>query len=631
MPVPWSGFDLINAFNAWKTSEAAGRLLVAAPDGTLTIQVGLVWRRAVCVQVMEEAAVDLGRGLAAWAGARHDGSRRGRRVGFPRFKRKGRSPDSFRLRNKIQRGRAAIRVGEAGPRSVTLPVLGVLRVREDTRALRRLLRASTRPNANDPTRRAEPDGPAKSDRTKTAGGPGARILFATVTRRAHRWVIALTIQAPDLHPARRHPPRAADDMGGWIGLDRGLHHLVVAADTTRSLHGVWAPPRTYARNLDKLQRAARTLSRRQPGSARHARAARSLARVHLHVASQRRWWLHQVSTQLVQTHDRLVLETLATANLLGNHRLARAISDAGWAQLARQLTYKQAWHGGQVRLAPRWLASSKTCSACGHTKPSLTLAERTYVCDRCGLVCDRDLNAAANLAAWATSTPATPLASDVSLPAPMVQVPDPQAAGRVTNARQGPRSVHPPTGQTAGSDAAGRDHNPIQVVASTTREGAVRTQQTGCSIRPADHDDRALTATATSWGQTLRRLAIILGGLAALALLLAPATGQAAGPARQSAQQATTTTAPAGTATSTTARQLSDLERRGRELYLTQCAACHGTDLNGVAENGPSLHNRGGGATVGFVFPTRPPAAAPPRWTSCSAPDACRCRRPPPR
>jgi ubiquinol-cytochrome c reductase cytochrome c subunit len=110
----------------------------------------------------------------------------------------------------------------------------------------------------------------------------------------------------------------------------------------------------------------------------------------------------------------------------------------------------------------------------------------------------------------------------------------------------------------------------------------------------------------------LRRLAIILGGLAALALLLAPATGQAAGPARQSAQQATTTTAPAGTVTSTTARQLSDLERRGRELYLTQCAACHGTDLNGVAENGPSLHNRGGAAAVDFVLRTgRMPLASP--------------------
>jgi putative transposase len=454
--VPWSGFDLINAFNAWKSSEAAGRLLVADPDGTLTIQVGLVWRRAVCAQVFEEAAVDLGRGLAAWAGARHDGSSRGRQVGFPRFKRKGRSPDSFRLRNKPQRGRASIRVGQAGPRSVTLPVLGVLRVREDTRALRRLLRARTAPavihgSLGDP----DADQPPGPDGSEAAGQPRARIMFATITRRARRWVIALTIAAPELHPARRHPPRPADDPSGWVGLDRGLHQLVVAADASRTPLGVWAPPRAYTRNLTTLQRAARTVARRQPGSARRARAARSLARIHLHVAEQRRWWLHQVSTHLVKTHDRLVLETLATANLLGNHRLARAISDAGWAQLARQLTYKQAWRDGQVRLAPRWLASSKTCSACGQIKPSLTLAERTYTCQACGLVCDRDLNAAANLAAWATTTPP----SSTPPPAEDVQVPDPQAAGRVTNARQGPTPAHPLAGSAAGSVQRERDHN----------------------------------------------------------------------------------------------------------------------------------------------------------------------------
>jgi putative transposase len=431
---------------------------VAAPDGTLTVQGGLAWRRAVCAQVFEEAAVDLGRGLAAWASTRHQNNGNGRRVGFPRFKRKGRCSDSFRLRNRIQRGRAAIRVGQAGPRSVTLPVLGTLRVQEDTRALRRLLRARAAPavvhgSLGDPDAH-QPPGP---DGSEAAGQPRGRILFATITRRAHRWVIALTIQAPDLHLARRHPHRPTDDPSGWVGLDRGLHHLVVAADASRTPLGLWAPPRAYTRNLAKLQRASRVVSRRQPGSARRARAARSLARVHLHVAEQRRWWLHQVSAHLVKTHDRLVLETLATANLLGNHTLARAISDAGWAQLARQLAYKQAWHGGQVRLAPRWLASSKTCSACGHIKPSLTLAERTYTCQACGLVCDRDLNAAANLAAWATSTPLTPAALPV--PAPQVQVPDPQAAGRVTNARQGPTPAHPLAGSAAGSVQRERDHN----------------------------------------------------------------------------------------------------------------------------------------------------------------------------
>jgi putative transposase len=90
MKVPWSGFDLINAFNAWKRSEAAGRVFVAAPDGTITKQVtGLGWRQEVSAQVFEEAAVDLGRALAAYAQAK-SGNRKGRRAGFPKRIRAGR-------------------------------------------------------------------------------------------------------------------------------------------------------------------------------------------------------------------------------------------------------------------------------------------------------------------------------------------------------------------------------------------------------------------------------------------------------------------------------------------------------------------------------------------------------------
>jgi putative transposase len=97
--VPWSGFDLINVFNAWKRSEAAGRVFAVAPDGTITKQViGLGWRHEVSAQVFEEAAVDLGRALAAYAEAK--GSRRKGQVGFPRRKRKGRCRDSFRLRTR---------------------------------------------------------------------------------------------------------------------------------------------------------------------------------------------------------------------------------------------------------------------------------------------------------------------------------------------------------------------------------------------------------------------------------------------------------------------------------------------------------------------------------------------------
>jgi len=80
-------------------------------------------------------------------------------------------------------------------------------------------------------------------------------------------------------------------------------------------------------------------------------------------------------------------------------------ADASFAEIRRQLTYKTAWHGGTLIVADRWFASSKTCSGCGAVKAKLALSERTYVCTACGLVLDRDVNAAVNLAGLAGSAP----------------------------------------------------------------------------------------------------------------------------------------------------------------------------------------------------------------------------------
>src|SRR5262249_16865359 len=137
--VPWTGFDLINTFNAWKKTEDAGRVFTVDTYGGVEVVVtGLAWRREVCQQVFEEAAVDLGGG---WAAGRHSGrgKPKGRPVGFPGFKKKPGAVASFRLRNNPPKGKpAAIRVGgNDRPRSVTLPGIGAVGVHDDTRRLRR--------------------------------------------------------------------------------------------------------------------------------------------------------------------------------------------------------------------------------------------------------------------------------------------------------------------------------------------------------------------------------------------------------------------------------------------------------------------------------------------------------------
>jgi putative transposase len=429
--VPWSGFDLINACNAWKRGEAAGRIFVAAADGTITNQVtGLAWRHEVSAQVFEEAAVDLSRALSAYSHAKA-GTRKGRQVGFPRRKRKGRCRDSFRLRNKHRTGGAfSIRVGEGHPRSVTLPRIGAVRVHDDTRRLRRLLRSI---DHLDP------------DTKQLVVQPRAEVLFATVSRHGSRWYVSLNVHAPELHAERRHPPRPADDRGGFVGVDRGLATFAVAATADGTEVGRFAAPRPLRRGMARLRRLSRRASRTQPHSSNRAKATLRLSRQHARIADVRRSFLHEVSSQLVKTHDRLCLEDLAVANLMTNRYLARAIGDAAWTELARQLGYKAAWFAAEVVVCDRWFPSTKTCSGCGMLKQQLGLAERIFRCDGCGLTIDRDRNAAANLAAWA----------ERSHP----QAPDRQAGGRAANAPGGEGAGHRPgDGGTDPSEGGTRTH-----------------------------------------------------------------------------------------------------------------------------------------------------------------------------
>jgi len=127
------------------------------------------------------------------------------------------------------------------------------------------------------------------------------------------------------------------------------------------------------------------------------------------VANQRANTLHQFTSRLAKTKAVVVIEDLHVAGMLKNHHLAQAIGDVGFGAFRRQLTYKAAWYGCQVILASRWEPSSKTCSGCGWVDEELDLGERTFHCRNpkvpCGLVMDRDLNAAINLTHLADSSP----------------------------------------------------------------------------------------------------------------------------------------------------------------------------------------------------------------------------------
>jgi len=128
-----------------------------------------------------------------------------------------------------------------------------------------------------------------------------------------------------------------------------------------------------------------------------------LARIHARVANVRADALRKATSDLARRYETVACEDLNVTGMLANGRLARAVADQGFGAAPRMLGYKTGGEGGTLILADRWYPSGKTCSACGWRKPSLTLAERIFTCAACGLVIDRDVNAARNLLGLAAS------------------------------------------------------------------------------------------------------------------------------------------------------------------------------------------------------------------------------------
>ena len=283
----------------------------------------------------QEALRDLERAFAHF----WHGRKEGRRVGFPRFRRKHGRRDSFRLTGSIK----------VHPRSVTLPRIGCVRTKEAT--------------------------------TKFHG----RILSATVSREADRWYVSLTVEV------ERDDPQPVE--GPVVGVDLGLKSFAVLSDGA-SLES----PKPLAKAQRRLRHRQRLHSRKQRGSSNRRKSAAGLARLHRRIRCQRTDFLHKTTTDLAKTKSVIVVEDLSVRGMIRNHHLARSIADAGWSEFRRMLEYKTQWYGSALIVAPRFYPSTKTCSACGHVKTEIPLGERVFRCEACRLEIDRDLNAARNLA-----------------------------------------------------------------------------------------------------------------------------------------------------------------------------------------------------------------------------------------
>lgn len=212
------------------------------------------------------------------------------------------------------------------------------------------------------------------------------IKTVTVSKNAcgHYYAAVLT------EDGRKLPPVSTD--GKAVGIDVGLTHLAVTSDGN-----TFANPRHIRKHERNLKRKQQKLSRAKKGSNSRNKARLKVARVHERISNARRDYLHNVSRRLVNENQVIAVEDLNVKGLTKNHNLAKAISDAGWGELCRQLEYKAAWDGKAFIKVGRWFPSSKACSDCGFIQDKMPLDVRAWKCGNCGSQHDRDVNAATNI------------------------------------------------------------------------------------------------------------------------------------------------------------------------------------------------------------------------------------------
>ena len=329
-PPQWSHYALLRWWNANKDTLAVNR------------DTGVVWWNRNSKEAYSGALRDLARGFSNWSKSRK-GERKGRRVGFPRFKSKNTT-----MRFAYSTGFTAPKFSD--PYGLKLPRIGRVHCTENV------------------YKRVD----------------GARVIRISVSRRAGRWYASLTVE--------REPITTQAPKRGAVGVDLGVKNLATLSD------GAVIPnPRALGTRLKALRKAQQALSRKSEGSVRREKARESVARLYARVADVRADAINKATTMIASNYSTVCIEDLNVAGMVKNHHLARSVSDAALGEFRRQLEYKTARTGAALRVVDRWYPSSKTCSNCGTVKAKLSLSERVFDCDACGLSMDRDLNAAINI------------------------------------------------------------------------------------------------------------------------------------------------------------------------------------------------------------------------------------------
>jgi len=406
-------FDLCKQWTAWKDEHASDPEPAEGERRTNTAWVGENF-----VGTYQAALRDAAK---AWGDffKSAKGERKGRRLGRPRFKKRGKARDSFQVHGgtlRVVSAGAGFRPKGAGKGAtrdmVVLPKIGPVFLHESARKLRRRTDKGT-----------------------------ARIVRGTVARESDgRWYISLTAE---VQREVRTGPSARQRKGGTVGADFGVRELATLSDGT-----VIPNPRHLEGSLGRLARAQRSLSRCEPGSRRRARAAGRVGRLHARVKALRLDSLHKVTSGLVHSHEEIVVEGFDVQETARYRRRGkvdpkkreknagvpvkvradrnRALADTGIGIARWQLESKGAWYGCQVVKTDKHAPTGRTCSACGQVKAKpVPPADELFTCKACGTRLPRRLNTARVLLS-VTVAPST----GETLNAPGGDIGPPAACGR---------------------------------------------------------------------------------------------------------------------------------------------------------------------------------------------------------
>lgn len=179
-----------------------------------------------------------------------------------------------------------------------------------------------------------------------------------------------------------------------IGIDLGLKDFLITSEGEKVSN-----PKFLKEKLERLKVLQRRASKKQKGSNNRKKANLRVAKMHEKIANKRTDFLQKLSTKLVSESQATTfcVESLAVKNLIKNHKLAQAISDVSWTEFLRMMEYKCEWSGKNLVKIERFYPSSKTCFECKSINENLSLSDRTWVCEKCGAIHDRDINASKNI------------------------------------------------------------------------------------------------------------------------------------------------------------------------------------------------------------------------------------------